>query len=90
MTKKPAKKEKWLIYLVECVNKTFYTGITNDLEKRIRDHNARKGGKYTRAFGPVRLRWNETVGSKSKALKREAAIKKMSRIQKMNLILTQK
>ena len=76
----------WTVYIVRCKNKTLYTGITNDLSKRIATHNAKKGGGYTRAFGPVKLVWSEPQETRSSALRREAAIKKLSRSMKLALI----
>jgi putative endonuclease len=71
------------VYIVRCSDDTFYTGITNNLEKRISDHNlSDKGAKYTRSRRPVSLAYHESCESKSIALKRELAIKKMTRSQK--------
>ena len=75
------------VYIVRCKDKTLYTGYTNNLEKRIHDHNFSKiGAKYTRARRPVRLVYSENYRTLSKALKREIAIKKLSRIEKLLLI----
>lgn len=71
------------VYIVRCSDDTFYTGITNNLEKRISDHNlSDKGAKYTRSRRPVSLAYHESCENKSIALKRELAIKKMTRSQK--------
>ncbi len=77
-------------YIVECADGTYYTGWTNHLEKRIQDHNDGKGAKYTKARTPVTLVYYETFETKSEALKREAAIKKLSRREKEALIAEQK
>ena len=77
---------KWYIYIVECRDKSLYTGITNDLKKRIKTHNEGKGAKYTRAKRPVVLKYYESTSDKSSALKREIEIKKLSRNQKIKLI----
>ncbi len=77
-------------YIVECADGTYYTGWTNHLEKRIQDHNDGKGAKYTKARTPVTLVYYETFETKSEALKREAAIKKLSRREKEALITEQK
>lgn len=75
------------VYIVRCKDKTLYTGYTNNLEKRIHDHNFSKiGAKYTRARRPVKLVYSENYRTLSKALKREIAIKKLSRIEKLLLI----
>lgn len=73
----------YVVYIVECADKTLYTGCTNDLEKRIHSHNfSVTGAKYTRARRPVRLVYTEVTRGKKRALKREAAIKKLSRKEK--------
>ena len=73
-------------YIVECADGTLYSGWTNDLEKRVAAHNAGQGAKYTRSRLPVRLRYFETFEEKSDALKRECALKRMTRAEKMTLI----
>ena len=77
----------WLIYIVECRDGTFYTGITNDLQKRISSHNAGAGAKYTAARRPVRLVYREDAPSRSAASKREIAIKRLTRNAKKALCL---
>ena len=72
-------------YIVECKDGTLYTGWTNNLEKRIADHNSGKGAKYTRARKPVTLVYYETFEAKEEAMKREYAIKHMSRKEKEKL-----
>ena len=81
-----AQQECWHVYIVRCADGTLYTGITNDLEKRLEKHNAGVGARYTRARLPVDLLWHETQPSKSAALKREYAIKQLTRAQKDALI----
>lgn len=76
---------QWVVYILKCNDNTLYTGITNDLFKRIRTHNNRSGAKYTKSRTPVKFYWAKTVNSKSEALKLEYEIKQMSRIQKLNL-----
>ncbi len=73
-------------YLLECSDHTFYIGYTNDLEKRIKTHNAKKGAKYTRGRTPVTLRYYEEYETKSEALKRECELKKLTREEKKELI----
>lgn len=75
----------WFCYIVECSDGTLYTGITNDLEKRISTHNSGKGAKYTKTRLPVFLKWFTQCENKSEASKLECKIKKLSRIQKINL-----
>lgn len=73
------------IYIVECSDNTLYTGYTNDLEKRIKTHNAKKGAKYTRGRTPVTLKYYEEYDTKVDAMKREAQIKNMRREKKLKL-----
>lgn len=73
-------------YIVECADGTLYSGWTNDLEKRVAAHNAGQGAKYTRSRRPVTLRYYEEFEDKSEALRREAALKKLSRAKKQALI----
>lgn len=79
---------KQYVYIVECADKSLYTGWTTCLEERIRAHNQGRGAKYTRSRGPVRLVYWEEWETKAEALRREAAIKKMSRSRKLQLIGT--
>ncbi len=82
----PAAKDKgWVCYLVECSDGTLYCGITNALGKRLAQHNAGEGAKYTRGRAPVRLVHAETCADKPAALRRERAIKAMSRAAKLAL-----
>ncbi len=74
------------IYILKCSDGTLYTGYTNNLEKRIETHNDGKGAKYTRGRRPVKMVYSEKFHSKSKALKREWEIKKMERVEKINLL----
>lgn len=73
------------VYILRCADDTLYTGWTTDLEKRIRAHNGKKGAKYTKSRTPVSLFYWEEFESKSDALKREAAIKKLPRSSKLLL-----
>lgn len=73
-------------YVVECSDGTLYTGWTNNLEKRIACHNAGKGAKYTKTRRPVTLVYCETFEIKEDAMRREYAIKQMSRKEKQSLI----
>jgi len=77
----------YYVYILECNDKTLYTGITKDLQRRLVEHNeSSKGAKYTRVRRPVILRYSEECGDRSSATKREYAIKKLSRDQKLSLI----
>lgn len=74
------------IYILECSDKSLYTGWTNNLERRIKMHNDGKGAKYTRGRAPVKLVYFEEFEDKIEAQKREYKIKKMKRIDKQKLI----
>ena len=76
----------WLCYILRCADGTLYTGITNDLCKRIAAHNAGTASKYTRVRCPVELVFEEICASRSAALKREMAIKGLSRAKKLALV----
>ena len=76
----------YLVYILRCGDGTLYTGCTNDLSRRLAAHNAGKGAKYTRSRRPVELVYREEVPDKSAALRREAAIKGLSRGEKLALI----
>lgn len=77
---------QYYCYIVRCSDGTLYTGITNDLERRIAVHNKGKGGAYTASRCPVELVYSETVGAKGDALRRELQIKALTRSQKLALI----
>ncbi|MBQ9839179.1 MAG: GIY-YIG nuclease family protein [Oscillospiraceae bacterium] len=79
----------WHIYIVRCRDGTLYTGITDDLAKRMVAHNAGKGAKYTRGRGPVTLVYSEQAESHSQALRREYRIKQLSRVEKESVIAGQ-
>ena len=76
----------YMVYILRCGDGTLYTGITNDLEKRLEAHNSGKGAKYTAGRGPVELVYSEKAGSRNSALKREHRIKRLSRAGKEELI----
>ena len=75
-------------YILECKDGTYYTGWTNNLEKRLKDHNEGRGAKYTKARLPVSLIYYEEFQTKEEAMRREYAIKHMTRSEKNNLIKT--
>jgi putative endonuclease len=76
----------WFIYILLCVDGSYYTGSTNDVEKRLEAHFADKGAKYTKSHKPVKLIYQEQFSTKSEALKREAEIKRMSKLNKKELV----
>lgn len=78
--------KKCFVYMLECSDGSLYTGWTTDVEARVSTHNSGEGAKYTRSRLPVKLVYFEELDDKSTALKREAAIKKLSRNKKLELI----
>jgi len=75
----------WL-YMLQCKDNSLYTGITTDLERRVKEHNSSKlGAKYTRARRPVKLVYSKEFESRSEALIEEARIKKLIRVEKIKL-----
>jgi predicted GIY-YIG superfamily endonuclease len=76
----------WLVYLLRCADGSLYAGITKDISKRLKAHATGKASRYTRSRLPVMLAHTETRRSKSSALKREAAIKKLRRHAKERLM----
>ena len=77
---------KAYVYMLRCRDGSLYTGWTNDPERRLRMHNAGKGAKYTKSRLPVELVHLEEYNSREEAMKREAALKKLSRKEKLELI----
>lgn len=78
--------KKWYVYILRCADNTLYTGSTDDVERRVAVHNSGKGAKYTRGRTPVEVVYTEECESCSAALKREYAIKQLSRGEKIKLI----
>jgi putative endonuclease len=85
-----ANENLWVVYLLRCNDDSLYCGITNHLEKRIKQHNGKLvgGAKYTRANGPCELVYQESADDRSSASKREYEIKSMTRENKLLLIKT--
>ena len=82
------EKMNYFTYIVRCGDGTLYTGWTDDLKKRLDAHNKGVGSRYTRARLPVELVHSEEFASKSEAMRRERAIKKMTRAAKQRLIIS--
>ncbi len=75
------------LYIVECADGTLYTGVAADVERRLREHTgSRRGAKYLKSRGPLTLRFSATVGDRSRALRIESRVKKLTRRQKLDLI----
>lgn len=79
----------FFVYVLKCSDNTLYTGYTNNLEKRLKVHNSGKASKYTRGRLPVEYVYNEAFEYKSEAMSREAEIKKLSKEQKLKLIMSE-
>ena len=82
----PEKENGIVVYMLQCIDGTLYAGWTNHLEKRLAAHNAGRGAKYTRSRRPVHLVYQEAQPDRSAALRREAEIKRLTRLQKLALI----
>ncbi|PCH91958.1 endonuclease [Candidatus Kaiserbacteria bacterium] len=76
----------YFLYILECDDGTLYTGITTDVARRLYEHQNKKGGHYTRAHGAKRVVYTEKHKDRSSVQKREAQVKKLSRIEKMKLV----
>jgi predicted GIY-YIG superfamily endonuclease len=76
----------WSVYILRCADGTLYTGVTTDVQRRFNAHQSGKGAKYTRGRGPLELVYREECPDKGAALKRELAIKALSRDEKLKLI----
>ena len=78
----------WSVYVLQCADGTLYTGIARDLDRRLRQHNGELvgGPRYTSGRRPVKLLWSDTASDRSAAQQREAAIKSLSRTDKLHLV----
>ena len=80
------RKSMWHLYILECGNKSLYTGIAKNIDQRVKTHNSGQGSAYTRSHLPVKCVYKESHQNYSKALKRETQIKSWSREKKLALI----
>jgi predicted GIY-YIG superfamily endonuclease len=83
-----ASEKFWLVYILECSDGSFYTGITNHLERRLQQHNSGRASRYTRSRLPVTVIYHELCTDRPQALSRELAIKSLTRTNKQKLIAT--
>lgn len=81
-------EKQWVLYILECKDGSLYTGITDHIERRLAAHRAGKGAKYTRGRTPLTLRYVEQCLDRSSALRREAAVKNLTRREKLALCAT--
>lgn len=79
MSAQKTKSRRWFVYILRCGDGTLYTGITNDLKRREAQHNSGVASRYTRSRRPVKIIYQEACGSRSAALKKEYAVKSLSR-----------
>jgi len=90
LKKKASRKvkaaDRWYLYLLRCGDSSLYTGITNNLERRLKMHQAGKASRYTRTHGPVEMVYSETCGDRSSALIRECEVKEWPRSKKELLV----
>lgn len=84
--RKKKSTDAWSLYILKCSDGSFYTGITNDLERRLKMHQAGKASRYTRTRGPVEMMYSEPCGDRSGALIRECEVKEWPRRKKEFLI----
>ncbi len=84
------ERDRYLVYILECSDGTLYTGITNDINRRVEQHNGKRpgGAQYTRTRSPVRVVYTEECKGRSDALKREHTIKNLPRMEKVKLLQT--
>ena len=76
----------WSLYIIQCRDGSLYTGITTDISRRIKEHNSKRGAFYTQNKTPVELAYQEVMPNQSEARKRESAIKRLTRKEKLELI----
>ena len=80
------RRGKWFLYILECQDGKFYTGITKDIDRRLKAHNEGKGASFTRMRRPVKVIYHETLKSRAQALIREYAVKALPRKKKEELV----
>ncbi len=84
--RRATRRTRWWVYLLRCRDGSLYAGATNDLERRVAAHAEGKGGRYTRSRLPVALAWSARAADRSSALRREAALKRLTRAEKVGLV----
>ena len=85
-TAKVRRKKNWSVYILRCSDGTLYTGVTNNIQRRLKMHNDGKGARYTRTRGPAVLVYQENSMTRPQALVRECAIKAMPKVKKEKLV----
>ncbi|HJT25177.1 MAG TPA: GIY-YIG nuclease family protein [bacterium] len=84
------RADDWYLYVAECADGSYYTGIAKDVKKRIETHNTGKGAKYTSTHGPVKLLFQEPQANYSAALRREFQVKSLSKDRKIRFVQGEK
>ena len=84
--KKSIYKKRWFVYIVKCKDQTLYTGISRDVEKRVKEHSNTKRCRYTRSRQPVKLVYKQRCSNHSVAMKREKQIKRLDKKKKLELV----
>ena len=77
---------QWVVYILKCADNSLYTGITNDLARRVEEHEQGIGAKYTKGRGPFQIAYTENCQDRAQASKREYALKRMTRAEKISII----
>ena len=83
-----SKESSWCVYILKCSDDTYYTGITNNIKRRIQQHETNKGAKYTKGRGPFSLVYQNNCKNRGEASQKEYAIKKLTLTEKITLITT--
>ena len=81
-----SKQSSWCVYILKCSDNTYYTGITNNIKRRIKQHETNKGAKYTKGRGPFALVYQDKCKDRSDASRKECVIKKLPLAKKISLI----
>ena len=81
-----SKESTWCVYILKCSDNTYYTGITNNIKRRIQQHETNKGAKYTKGRGPFLLVYQDKCNNRGEASQKEFSIKKLTLSEKINLI----
>jgi len=82
----PEPASIWHLYLIECIDGSYYTGVTTDVERRYEQHVKGEGARYTRSHKPLRLLASRAIGTRSEALKAELAVKRLPKEEKVSAV----
>jgi len=87
MSEHESNHNGWFVYILECADHSYYVGISQDVDKRVEEHNSKVGARYTRILSPVKLVWREPHSDAASARRREIQLKKWTRRKKVALIV---